>query len=143
MIILDTNVIAEPMKKGGNQSVTRWLDEQTAESLYITSINLAEIFVGIEFLPNGKRKEELRANCEKILTQLFGQRILPFDEESAIAYASIVSKARSKGHSISVADAQIAAIATIHGFAVATRDESPFAIAGINVINPWTQKQFP
>lgn len=138
MIILDTNVIAEPMKKDGNPKVTHWLDEQSAETLYLTSTNLAEILTGIEFLPKGKRKEELRTNCRTLLTQLFGTRILPFDEEAAAVYANIVSKARSKGHSLSVADAQIAAIASIHGFVVATRDESPFVTAGITVINPFS-----
>ena len=40
---------------------------------------------------------------------------------------------------ISVADAQIAAIATVHGFTVATRDTSPFIAAGVRVINPWEE----
>jgi predicted nucleic acid-binding protein len=38
---------------------------------------------------------------------------------------------------MSVADAQIAAIATLHGFSVATRDTAPFIAAGVAVINPW------
>jgi len=36
-----------------------------------------------------------------------------------------------------MADGQIAAIAKVNGFAVATRDTSPFEAAGIPVINPW------
>jgi len=36
-----------------------------------------------------------------------------------------------------VAACQIAAIAAVHGFSVATRDAAPFQAAGVPVINPW------
>jgi toxin FitB len=36
-----------------------------------------------------------------------------------------------------VADGQIAAVAAVHGFAVATRDTQPFEAAGVEVLNPW------
>ena len=109
MIILDTNVIAEPMKTNGNPAVRNWLDEQAAESLYLTSVSLAELLVGIEFLPKGQRKETLRTTCTRVIIQLFGSRILSFDPEAAETYARIVGKARKKGHTISVADAQMIA----------------------------------
>lgn len=54
-----------------------------------------------------------------------------------MAYAPLVGRARAHGHSISVADGQIAAIAAVHGFAVATRDAAPFEAAGVAVIDPW------
>jgi predicted nucleic acid-binding protein len=38
---------------------------------------------------------------------------------------------------VETADAFIAAVALANGFAVATRDTSPFEAAGVNVINPW------
>jgi len=38
---------------------------------------------------------------------------------------------------IATADGYIAAIAAANGFAVATRDTSPFEAAGAAVINPW------
>jgi len=49
----------------------------------------------------------------------------------------IVSRARLRGRTIEMADGQIAAIAAVHGFAVATRDMGPFEAAGVAVINPW------
>ncbi len=137
MIILDTNVIAEPMKTNCNYAVRNWLDEQAAESLYLTTISLAELLVGIELLPKGQRKETLHSTCTRVLTQLFGSRILSFDPEAAEAFARIIGKAHKKGQALSVADAQIAAIADVHGFSVATRDTAPFIAAGIKVINPW------
>ena len=74
---------------------------------------------------------------------LFGERIVPFDLAAAKAYAKIVVRARRQGHPISVADAQIAAIAAARQFSVATRDEAPFNAAGVPVINPWTAEGAP
>ncbi len=56
---------------------------------------------------------------------------------SAIAYAATVAKVRAAGQSVSVLDGQIAAIALVHGYAVATRDAAPFQHAGVPVIDPW------
>jgi predicted nucleic acid-binding protein len=72
-----------------------------------------------------------------LLSRLFATRILNFDEAAAIAYAKVVSNARAAGCPISIPDAQIAAIALVRGYAVATRDERPFRAAGVPFINPW------
>jgi predicted nucleic acid-binding protein len=137
MIILDTNVVSEPMKAAGNPAVRIWLDSQVAETLFLTAINLSELLLGIKILPEGKRKKALAAALGDQVRGLFGPRILPFDGQAADAYATLVARARAAGQAISVADSQIAAIATVHGFAVATRDAGPFAAAGLAVINPW------
>ena len=137
MIILDTNVVSEPMKADGSSRVRNWLDEQIAETLYLTSISLSELLLGVQALPDGKRKEGLATALTELLTDLFGPRVLPFDQQAATAYAARVSAARASGRAISIADGQIAAIAAVHGFAVATRDTAPFIAAGVPVVNPW------
>ncbi len=137
MIILDTNVVAEPMKPRANSSVIAWLDQQIAETLYFTATSLSELLAGIAFLPKGKRRDGLASALTTLLRRLFEQRILAFDREAAVAYALLVSHARAAGHSVSVADAQIGSIARLHGLAVATRDSAPFVAMGIPVVNPW------
>jgi len=137
MIILDTNVISEPLKAQADPTVQRWLDRQEAETLYLTATNLAEVLTGIELRPEGKRKRGMAAAMRELLQTLFGTRILSFDEEAAVAYSMLVCKAMATGHTISVADGQIAAIAAVHGFTVATRDTEPFLAAGVLVVNPW------
>ena len=137
MIILDTNVVSEPMKPNGNPAVKTWLDQQVAETLYLTATSLSELLVGIEILPDGKRKEGLDVALSELMVRLFESRILPFDQQAAMAYASLVGRARAGGRLISVADGQIAAIATVHGFTIATRDTAPFVAVGVPVINPW------
>ena len=137
MIVLDTNVISEPLKPNGNPVVQAWLDRQAAETLYLTATSLSELLVGVAVLPDSKRKTGLDAALSELLTNLFGPRILAFDQRAAMAYASLVGRARSAGRHMSVADGQIAAIASVHGFTVATRDTAPFAAAGVPIINPW------
>jgi len=140
MIILDTNVVSEPMKPNRNPAVQNWLDRQAIETLYLTTTSLSELLVGVGMLPDGKRKDGLAAALEELLAELFGPRILPFDRPAAIAYASLVGRARRTGYLLSVADGQIAASAIDRGFAVATRDTEPFTAAGATVINPWTER---
>lgn len=139
MIVLDTNVVSEPMKPGGSAAVLAWLDRQVADTLYLTATSLAELLVGIQILSDGKRKAGLDAALTELMAGLFGPRILPFDQRAALAYAPLVGRARAAGRAISVADGQIAAIATTHGFTVATRDTAPFLAAGMPVINPWVE----
>ena len=137
MIVFDINVVSEPMKPNPDRRVMQWLDSQDRSSLYFTATSLAELLLGIGKLPIGRRKTVLETSLAAFVNQLFDNRILPFDEPAARAYAALTSHARDRGMTISMADGQIAAIASVHGFTVATRDVRPFAAAGVPVINPW------
>ena len=138
MIVVDTNVVSEPLKPQADPAVLAWLDRQAEHVLYLTAISLAELLVGVEKLPEGRRKTALAQSMRPLLARWFNPHILPFDEAAATAYAKQVSRARAAGQAISIADGQIAAIAKQHRFAVATRDRRPFRVAGIEVVNPWT-----
>ena len=137
MIVLDTNVISEPLKPRADPAVIRWLDAQDPETLYLTAINLAEVLIGITLLPVGKRKRGMELAMRSLQTRLFAGRFLSFNREAAIAFALLGSRAAAKGYSISVADCQIAAIAAVRGFTVSTRDTAPFLATGVPIINPW------
>ena len=138
MMILDTNVVSEPIRPRGDPAVLAWLDRQIAETLFVTATSLAELLVGVEALPLGRCREGLDAALARLISALFGPRILSFDESAAKVYALLIGHSRGAGRNIAVADGQIAAIASVHGFTVATRDEIPFRSAGVTVINPWT-----
>lgn len=135
MILLDTNVISEPLKAAGNANVLTWLDAQTIETLYLSTISLAELRFGIAALPEGKRRGALHSSLEQRVLPLFAGRILAFDDPASQSYATL--RARAAGQAIAAADGYIAAIAAAHGLAIATRDTSPFEAAGLAVINPW------
>lgn len=136
MIVLDTNVVSEAMKAQPNPAVRAWLDGQIAETLFLSSVTLAELLFGIAALPAGRRKIALGQILEGLLA-LFGDRVLAFDVDAARHYATLAAAARAAGKGFPTADGYIAAIATSRGFMVATRDVSPFEAAGLTVINPW------
>ena len=140
MILLDTNVVSEPLKLTVDAGVLAWIDAQIIESLYLSTISLAELRFGITVLPPGKRRDTLHASLEQRILPLFIGRILPFDAASAEAYAMLRARARVNGKAIAPADGYIAATATVHGLIVATRDTSPFEAAGLSVINPWNTR---
>ncbi|MGL4439975.1 MAG: type II toxin-antitoxin system VapC family toxin [Bosea sp. (in: a-proteobacteria)] len=136
MILLDTNVISEAMKPTPDAAVLSWLDEQVAETLFLSSITIAELTFGIGALPEGKRKNALSAALDGVLA-LFAERILPFDTDAARRYGDIAVKSRAAGKGFPVPDGYIAAIAAAREFAVATRDAAAFSAAGVAVIDPW------
>lgn len=136
MIVLDTNVVSEAMRPRPDPGVMAWLGRQAGSTLYISSITLAELLFGIGTLPAGKRQERL-AEALAGLLKIFEGRILNFDTEAAQSYAAVAVKAKKSGLGFPVADGFIAAIASAHGYAVATRDTTAFDAAGLEVINPW------
>jgi predicted nucleic acid-binding protein len=137
MILLDTNVVSEPLKLTGDAGVLSWLDAQMIETLYLSAISLAELRFGIAALAPGKRRETLHTSLEQRILPLFAGRILPFDAAASEAYALLRARARSQGKAIAPADGYIAAAATSHRLMVATRNTGPFEAAGLKVINPW------
>lgn len=138
MIILDTNVLSEAMKPEPHPLVQAWLNVQPSETLYLSSVTLAELLFGIGALPDGKRKRNLGMVLERLL-ELFKGRILSFDIEAAEKYSDLAVKARKAGRGFPTPDGYIAAIAEANNMQVATRDTSPFEAAGLSPINPWME----
>lgn len=136
MILLDTNVVSEAMKPEPDAAVLAWLNEQAAQTLYLSSVTLAELLFGIRALSAGKRKNLLDRALAELLA-LFGNRVLPFDPDAARHYADLAVAARNGGRGFPTPDGYIAAIAASRGFIVASRDTSPYQAAGVRVINPW------
>ena len=136
MIVLDTNVLSEAMKPAPDPAVRAWLDEQAAETLYLSSVTVAELLFGIDVMLAGRRKDTLNQMLDGLLV-LFRERILPFDMKAAHHYAALAMTARQAGKGFPTPDGYIAAIAVAHGFTVATRDSAAFAAAALRVINPW------
>ena len=137
MTILDTNVVSELMRPAPNAMVIRWMATQNSEDLHITSVTMGEVLYGIELLPPGKRQESLRAGAERLFRVVFAERVLSFEARAAREFSTIASTRRKRGKPISELDAQIAAIARVHGAVIATRDTRGFEGCGVRVVNPW------
>jgi predicted nucleic acid-binding protein len=140
MILLDTNVLSEPMKPLPDLNVLAWLDAQQIETLYISSTVLAEMLEGVERMPQGKRRDAVASVVDRILQTLIGERVLAYDRAAAEYYAAQVVRATVAGKDVKLADGQIAAVAAVHGLSVATRDVTPFLAMGVDVIDPWSTR---
>ena len=137
MILLDTNVVSEPLRQAPDARVVDWIDSQPLETLFLSAVTVAELRAGLALLPAGKRRTGLRESLEKRMLPLFAARVLAFDLACTPAYAELMAKARAKGLAIATADGYIAAVAATNGLAVATRHTGAFEAAGVTVINPW------
>jgi len=138
VIILDTNVISEPLKRSPDPAVIEWLDRQNPMTLYVTTISQAELLAGVAALPAGRRRTELRKVIDKELKLLFADRVLAFGERSAEAYSQVVPAANAAGNPIDFADAAIGAIAIEHNYLLATRNVTDFKGTSVKLLNPWS-----
>jgi toxin FitB len=135
VIVLDTNVVSEPLKSQPSLKIMEWLDRQAAETLFITAVSRAELRFGVLKLPDGKRKNALAAQIDRVL-KLFEDRMLSFDAAAADQLAIIAVRCEKAGKRAVAPDAYIAACAAAHDFTVATRNMSHFEHTGVRVINP-------
>ena len=137
MIILDTNVLSELMRSAPEPAVVAWLDEQAAESVWLTSITVLEVRMGLALLASGKRRGALEDSFEQLLAQELEHRVLPFDAEAA-AQAAVLGAARERaGRVVDMRDTQIAGIAMARRATLATRNLKHFDDLSTPVFNPW------
>ena len=137
MILVDTNVVSEPLRAVPEPRVAEWLDAQALETLYLSAISVAELRFGVHALPAGRRRGRLHEDLEGQMLPMFAGRVLAFDLAASQAYAELMARARSAGLAISVSDGYIAATAAANGMMVATRDTGPFQAAGLETVDPW------
>lgn len=139
MIVLDTNVVSELMRREPDARVMAWVGEQPMAGLFTTTLTQAEIFYGLALLPKGRRRDALVVAARAMFDVDLAGRVLPFDADAALAYPDIAAGRRRGGQPISQIDAQIAAIVRSRGARLATRNVRDFAECGITVVNPWSE----
>jgi predicted nucleic acid-binding protein len=137
MILLDTNVISELMRREPSAQVVAWIEERPRSRLGITAITQAEVLYGIELLPKGRRKEALLTTAQTMFSEDFRGRIFPFNSDAAHVFAKISAVRQTQGKPISQLDAQIAAIVQALGAELATRNVTDFEGCGIKLLDPW------
>jgi predicted nucleic acid-binding protein len=137
VIVLDTNVLSELIKAAPAPQVLRWVDDQNSAELVITSITAAELRAGVAVLSRGRRKETIARQIERLINDVFGGYVLPFDASSSSHYADIVATSRRRGRPMSALDVQIAAICLQHEAALATRNVDDFSTAMLTLVDPW------
>ncbi|MDA8019444.1 MAG: type II toxin-antitoxin system VapC family toxin [Thermoanaerobaculia bacterium] len=135
MILLDTNVISEPLRPRPSQKVLAWLVEHDAE-LALSSVAIAEVAYGIEKIRPEQRAARLAEGLDEWRAR-FTDRIFSFTEDAALAYGELMGRAARAGRTRTVQDGMIAAIARVKGVAIATRNIADFEGLGIDLVDPW------
>ena len=138
MIVLDTNVLSMLMQKAPEAAVVAWMDRQPAESVWITSVTLFEVRLGLALLPAGRRRQALQAAFSQLLEEDLENRILDFDSAAAIAAAALAAERQRAGRPVDIRDTQIAGIALARRATLATRNLRHFADLKVPVVDPWT-----
>ncbi len=137
MIVLDTDVISELMRRERHPNVRVWLRAQPVEALATTAITLAEIGYGLARLPDGRRRFELEASFQALVDRGLGRRIFDFDARAAQVYGEMVAARDAAGRPFRGFDGLIAAIARAREATVATRDIAHFEGSGVPLVDPW------
>ncbi len=138
MIVLDTNVLSEPMQVVPESRVIAWIDRQPQPDLFTTSTVIAEIAYGIARMPVGARQRRLADSLDQVVTAKFLAGVLNFDLAAAIECGMLMTASERSGRSISLADAQIAAVCRVHGATLATRNFKDFIGLGVDLVDPWS-----
>ena len=118
-------------------AVVSWIDQQPAESIWITSITLFEARFGLALLPSGRRRKALEAAFDALLADDLEGRVLDFDRPAAEAAAVLAAKRQREGRVIDIRDTQIAGIVIARRAKLATRNVKHFADLSADVVNPW------
>lgn len=138
MILLDTNVVSAVMASAPPAAVLDWLNGQPTDALFLSAITLAEIWYGLEALPDGRRRRSLESRFDRFVARGFAHRILPFEQRAARLYGELMAHRRSRGRPMSPLDGQIAATAQANRMALATRNLRDFEHCGLELVNPFT-----
>lgn len=140
MILLDTNVISEMVRKRPDPGVLNWIRAHPRSEFWTASVVIAELLSGIELMPAGRKQRALREAIDEMIIEDFRGQILTFNLPAARQYAQILAVRQQMGRPIREIDAQIAAIARVHGATLATRNGNDFAACNLAVVNPWDRK---
>ena len=137
MILLDTNVLSALMQAEPERAVLGWLDRQSPEDIWTTSVSIFEVRFGLARLPKGRRREALEANFQALVDEDLMSRVAPFDRAAAEAAGIIAARREIAGRPVDVRDTQIAGIAVARHARIATRNLRHFEDLEGPVINPW------
>ena len=130
--LLDTNTLSELTKSPPHPGLLEWLEANEAESA-LSAISIGEIVLGIQRLPEGKKRRRLE-RALKFLREDYAGKLLDFTEGAAVEWGRLVAQAQRQGRNLSVLDSQIEAVALHFGLTVVTRNRADFFHP---VVNPW------
>ncbi len=138
--LLDTNVVSELTRDTPEPQVIEFLTGHS--ELWFSTIVLHELEFGLRLLPDGRRREDLRAMLEDFM-ETYANRILPVAYEEGQWAAKFRADARRCGRVLHLGDALIAGTARAHDLAIATRNVRDFNGLDVATANPWEGGLYP
>jgi predicted nucleic acid-binding protein len=135
VIVVDTNVLSEPLRLVPHPRVVQWLVTNASE-IAVTAITVAELRFGVHRLPAGRQRDALSVAIDDLLDTA-GDRVLPFDARAAEVAGRLRADREATGRSVSSEDTMIAGICLAGGHSLATRNVRDFTDTTISLVNPW------
>jgi predicted nucleic acid-binding protein len=127
--LLDTNAVSDLMRD--HPQVKARIGKHS-DPIVTSVVVVGEIRYGLERLPAGKKRTDLEARAQNILSAL---RIEPITEAIADAYGRLKASLESQRLSLEDNDLWIAATAIVNGYLLVTRDQIFARIPGLSVEN--------
>ena len=136
MFLIDTVTISELRRRHRDPGMTAWFGRQRATDLFLSVISVGEIERGItrQRATDPGFAGALAAWLDGMLA-LYGERILPFDLQTARRWGALSAALGNRS-----ADLMIAATALEHGLTVVTCNVSDFEPAGVPVLDPFSRR---
>ena len=132
-VLLDTNVLSEPMRHQPDGAVMAQLEEG-GHRLHTASVVIHELRYGVQRLPKGRRRARLDSYVQGVLAS--GLTVLAYDTTAALWHGEQRASLETRGLKPPFADGQIAAIAATHGLVLITRNISDFEVFdGLQLLN--------
>ena len=125
------------MRRQPHPAVAGFIEHKPSTDLFVPSLVVAEIRYGLRRLPAGKRRDELERNFGTFLEAGFAGRVLAFDADCALGYATARVIREQAGRPVPAMDALIGGMALAHGAMLATRNVSDFDGYGLSIVDPW------
>lgn len=125
------------MRRQPHPAVAGFIERQPSADLFLPSLVVAEIRYGLRRLREGRRRDELERDFGTFLEAGFGARVLAFDADCALGYATARVVREQAGRPVPAMDALIGGMALAHGAMLATRNVSDFDGYGLSIVDPW------
>lgn len=136
MILIDTNVVSEMMRRRPNPKVAEWFASKEPHDLAISSATIFELRFGAAILPLSPERDRLSMMIDRLESRRFG-KIVSLDEAAAVEAAAFRALRRSLGRPVGVPDSLIAGTALGNKARLATRNTRDFAHAGLDLVDPF------
>ena len=111
-----------------------------SSDLFVPSLVVAEIRYGLRRLPEGRQRDELERDFGTFLEAGFAARVLAFDADCALGYATARAVREQAGRPVPAMDALIGGMALAHGATLATRNVADFEGYGLSIVDPWQHR---